>query len=208
MTKIYTKTGDRGQTGLLTGVRVSKGGLRVSAYGEVDELNAWLGILTSQVPLGEPWEDVRQRLQGIQGELFELGAELADPAGTSRKGAALSPQAGPQRHVEPALPDRSRVPQATERLEREMDEYSEKLPPLKNFILPGGGSVGASFHHARCVCRRAERALVRLWEAEEVSPEALRYVNRLSDWLFVVARWVNQLQQKKEEIWRSSVEPK
>jgi cob(I)alamin adenosyltransferase len=175
MTRIYTKTGDQGQTGLIGGLRVGKDSRRVRAYGEVDELNAALGFVRSQLPPGEPADPLLDR---IQCELFELGAELADPASKPRLGA-----------------DRVR------RLETEIDAMTASLPELKRFILPGGTAAGAALHVARGVCRRAERELTALAREEKPAPEALVYLNRLSDHLFTLARAVNARAGRPETPW-------
>ncbi len=168
--KIYTKTGDQGETGLFGGARVSKASLRVAAYGEVDELNSALGW--SRTGISDP--DLDALLGRIQNELFEVGAELGATADRKQKSA---------------------VPQVTEpqvqALEQAIDRYEEDLPPLTSFVLPGGSEQAARFHLARCVCRRAERSLVALGAHESVRGELLRYLNRLSDLLFVLARHAN-----------------
>ncbi|MCB9596945.1 MAG: cob(I)yrinic acid a,c-diamide adenosyltransferase [Sandaracinaceae bacterium] len=165
--KIYTKGGDAGETGLFGGTRISKASARVSAYGEVDELNSTLGVVRAT---GVP-DDVDALLAGIQSELFGLGAELA-----ARPGKKLG--------IAPV--DDAQV----EALEAAIDRAEEELEPLETFILPGGAMPAAQLHVARTVCRRAERAIVALGEGE-VRGEVLRYVNRLSDLLFVLARLVN-----------------
>lgn len=177
--KIYTKTGDLGTTGLFGGGRVPKHHLRVAAYGEVDETNSFLGLAAAQCP--DP--DLRQRLERIQAEMFEVGADLATP---------LDAKTSYVVRVSPAK---------IERLEQEIDAWEEELPPLQNFILPGGAAVGATLHIARTVCRRAERAVAALAETEGIQPEAQRYLNRLSDWLFVVARVVNHRLGQTETPW-------
>jgi cob(I)alamin adenosyltransferase len=168
--KIYTRTGDSGQTGLFDGQRVLKSDLRVDAYGEVDELNAVLGLV-----LAEPLEaDIAEMLRAIQHDLFAVGGRLADP---SHK---IAPRVG-------------KVLLATDdvaRLEGWIDRLESELQPLRRFILPGGSRTGALLHLARTVCRRAERRIV-LLGADALEPEVLAYVNRLSDFLFVLARVVN-----------------
>ena len=165
--KIYTKTGDKGDTGLFGGARVSKSSQRVSAYGEVDELNSVLGIVSAHVGEGETGE----RLQQIQGDLFVLGAELAkNPNKEVDLGMAL-------------LADSD-----IERLEGLIDLLDATLAPLKTFILPGGTQGAAFLHLARTTCRRAERAVVELAKTEPVRAELVRYLNRLSDLLFTMAR--------------------
>jgi cob(I)alamin adenosyltransferase len=168
--KIYTKTGDRGQTALFGGARVSKASLRVSAYGDVDELNSHLGVVCAHctdAALGT-------RLREIQAELFSLGAELAK---------------NPDKDVDLGVP--GIADPEIERLEHDIDTFENELAPLKTFILPGGTPAAAFLHVARTACRRAERATVLLIDAEPVRAELLRYLNRLSDLLFVMARVAN-----------------
>lgn len=168
--KIYTKTGDRGETGLFGGARVSKADVRVDAYGEVDELNSVLGLART-----EPFDDwVHELLGRIQSELFDLGAELATAPGKSEK--LLVPPVG---EAEIA------------RLEEAIDRAEEELSPLATFVLPGGSRAAAILHVARCTCRRAERRVVSLSTEQEMRPEPVRYLNRLSDLLFVLARLAN-----------------
>lgn len=178
--KIYTRTGDAGETALLGGARVPKDHLRVVAYGDVDELNALLGLVLAHDP-----GDAAEVLREVQRDLFALGARLADP---SSEVAARRPKA--------ALGD-----EHVGRLERAIDERQARLPALTAFILPGGGPAGALLHLARTVCRRAERALVALHRAEPLEPVLLAYVNRLSDLLFVLARDVNDRKGEPEERW-------
>ncbi len=179
--KIYTKGGDRGETGLLGGVRVPKDDLRIRTYGTLDELNAGLGMVLADPGLPEV---VRLGLSRVQGELFQMGAELATPR--NRRGST-------------ALLEEVHVTA----LEREIDEMEQVLPPLKTFILPGGGMSSALLHVARTVSRRAERELVTLHRAEPVRPVLLQYLNRLSDYLFVVARFLNHVQGKVDTPWIS-----
>jgi cob(I)alamin adenosyltransferase len=167
--KIYTRTGDAGETSLFGGVRVSKADPRVDAYGDVDELNAWIGLSRSAAL--DP--DLDYLLLTIQRDLFALGAQLADPA---EKVAARAAKAG--------LGD-----EEVQALEEKIDHLETELPPLKRFILAGGSPGGAALHVARTVCRRAERRIVAL--SPPVDPVLVRYVNRLSDLLFVVARVAN-----------------
>lgn len=181
--KIYTRTGDSGETGLFDGTRVSKTDARVAAYGDVDELNAWLGLARSRMA-GQP--EMAEMLLEIQRDLFALGARLADPA---HKIA--------ERVTKAAIPA-----DAVERLERWIDALDGKLPPLRRFILAGGCEAGAVLHIARTVCRRAERAMVGLHEGgRDVEPALLEYVNRLSDLLFVMARVVNLRADTPEIEW-------
>jgi len=186
--KIYTRTGDAGETGLFDGTRVSKADPRVAAYGEVDELNAWLGFARASLREGNPeglhYEDLAQMLEQIQRDLFALGARLADPA---RKIAT---------RVSKAMVTSDEIA----RLEGWIDELEAKLPPLRRFILAGGSPAGAAFHVARTVCRRAERAVVGLGD-HAVDAEVVVYVNRLSDLLFVLARTVNARSGAAELEW-------
>jgi cob(I)alamin adenosyltransferase len=179
--KIYTKTGDTGDTHLFGGARVGKDDPRVAAYGDVDELNALLGVVKTQAA-----EPALLRLVGeLQKDLFALGAQLADPAarvGAKRKKAAIG-----ARHVA--------------HLERAIDARERKLPTLRAFILPGGSTTGAFLHLARTVCRRAERAVVALSRRSAVDPTVLVYLNRLSDLLFVLARSENHRAGRPEDRW-------
>ncbi len=168
--KIYTRTGDSGETGLFDGTRVPKSDARVSAYGDVDELSAWLGLVRA----GGVDERIGEMIEQIQRDLFAVGARLADP---SRRIAG---------RVEKAAVSADDVT----RLEGWIDALESELPPLRRFILAGGSPAGASLHVARTVCRRAERAMAGLG-AGGFEPELLVYVNRLSDLLFVMARAVN-----------------
>ena len=179
ISKVYTRFGDAGDTMLASGDTVSKSSARVCAYGEVDELNAVVGLLRTELsrdPQAREGEALALRdtldaqLGRIQQELFNLGAELATPAATEG-GARLKVE---ERHIEA--------------LEGEIDAHNEGLEPLKSFILPGGGPSGAAAHMARTVCRRAERAVVSLASGAPVRNEARIYLNRLSDYFFVIAR--------------------
>ncbi|MDP9089234.1 MAG: cob(I)yrinic acid a,c-diamide adenosyltransferase [Pseudomonadota bacterium] len=179
LSRIYTRTGDDGSTGLGDGTRVPKDSLRVEAYGTVDETNSALGVLLGSQALPP---EIRRCLIDIQHDLFDLGGELCIP-GHTMIGAA---------HVE--------------RLENQLDAFNEDLPALKEFILPGGGPPAAACHLARTVCRRAERRVWSLAQAEAVSPEALKYLNRLSDLLFVIARVLARAGDG-EVIWRRNPPP-
>jgi cob(I)alamin adenosyltransferase len=177
--KIYTKTGDGGETGLFKGPRVSKHDLRVEAYGNVDECNAVIGITAAH--LRHP--DIRPVLQSIQNDLFEVGADLATP---------------------PQEQDDARWRIGADRtllLEKQIDHFEATLPQLKNFILPGGSTGGAYLHYARAVCRRAERSVTKLATEQNTNPEVVRYLNRLSDLLFVLARAENQHANSPEVAW-------
>lgn len=173
LNKIYTRTGDDGSTGLVDGSRLSKTSKRVRAYGDVDELNAAIGL----VRLHLENQHLDAMFSRIQNDLFDLGADLATPL--PAKGEADS---------EYAL---RMVPEQTTRLEQELDALNADLEPLNSFILPGGHPPAAFLHQARTVCRRAERETVALAEEEPVNPAALTYLNRLSDFLFVAGRWCN-----------------
>ena len=179
--KIYTRGGDRGQTGLVDGSRVRKDHRRVAAYGDLDELSSVLGLALAETRR----RDLTAVLREVQRDLFALGAQLADPSRrvVGRKAKAAVAEA----HVE--------------RLEREIDRCEAKLEPLRAFILPGGSRVGALLHLARTVCRRAERAVVTLSQHEGVDPRVMVYVNRLSDLLFVLARLENRRARRRETRW-------
>ena len=178
--KIYTRTGDGGETGLFDGTRVPKSDSRVSAYGDVDELNAWLGFVAS----GSIDDGMRAMIEQIQRDLFALGARLADPA--HRIAARVAKAAVAADDIA--------------RLEHWIDELETELPPLRSFILAGGTHAGAALHVARTVCRRAERSMVALG-GEAFEPELLTYMNRLSDLLFVMARAVNRRAGVAEVEW-------
>jgi cob(I)alamin adenosyltransferase len=176
LSKIYTRTGDDGSTGLGDGTRTGKDSLRVDAYGTVDELNSALGmVLAEDVP-----DAVREALVQAQHDLFDLGGELCLPPGTALV-----------------------FDDDVSRLEQLLDGFNAKLPPLKDFILPGGGRAAAACHLARTICRRAERCVVALARAETVRPEAVRYLNRLSDLLFVVARVLAREAGAGEVLWKN-----
>ncbi|MGA2778328.1 MAG: cob(I)yrinic acid a,c-diamide adenosyltransferase [Steroidobacteraceae bacterium] len=175
LSKIYTRTGDQGSTGLGDGSRVPKDSLRVEAYGTVDELNCTIGMILAVPTVPEA---VRSCLTDVQHDLFDLGGELCIPG------------------------SRLVTPSYTLRLENELDAFNEPLPPLKDFILPGGGPAAAACHLARTVCRRAERLCWSLSREETISADALIYLNRLSDLLFVIARVLARHENGSEIIWR------
>lgn len=179
LSKIYTRTGDDGSTGLGDGSRVPKESLRVEAYGTVDEANSAIGMVLAVAALPEP---IRCCLTTVQHDLFDLGGELCIPG---------------HRMIKPA---------DVERLETDLDAFNAALPPLKDFILPGGGPAAAACHLARTICRRAERRCWSLARSEEVAPNALKYLNRLSDLLFVLARVLARHEQGSEVIWRRARE--
>jgi cob(I)alamin adenosyltransferase len=182
ITRVYTRTGDDGTTGLGSGRRVPKNALRIEAYGTVDELNAHIGTVLAAGPAAELIAPLRR----IQNELFHLGADLSIPA--ADKPEHPSPQLGPQ-HVAA--------------LEDVLASLNKDLPPLENFVLPGGTPVAAFLHVARTVCRRAERIVVALATQEPVGPDNVPYLNRLSDVLFVMARFHNQKAGVNDPTWDS-----
>jgi cob(I)alamin adenosyltransferase len=188
LTKIYTKIGDKGGTTLATGEKISKAALRLEAYGTVDELNSWMGLLRDQLKLQSAFHDhwLDQSLERIQNELFDLGGELATPT----------------QHLNI---EKQRVVSAEDVsvLEQEIDSVNEHLEPLANFVLPGGHVCNSTAHLARTVCRRAERELVRLRIDEpDVRGETQIYLNRLSDWLFVMGRLISQRLGCPEVLWQ------
>jgi cob(I)alamin adenosyltransferase len=182
LNKIYTRTGDDGTTGIVGGFRVQKSSLRVCAFGEIDELNAHIGLIytLSQTVPSSPLSD---KLLTIENELFDIGAELATPPGAE-------------------WPTMAKVNEALVlRLETWIDELNAPLPELRSFVLPGGTVVNAHLHIARAVCRRAERAILMLRDEESVSSDLLRYVNRLSDLLFVMSRYDIHVNNLSENLW-------
>jgi cob(I)alamin adenosyltransferase len=183
--KIYTRKGDDGKTGLIGGDRVAKHHIRVESYGTVDELNSHIGVVRSLVA-GTIEENI---LSHIQNNLFTVGSYLAS-----------SP------HSKMQLPefDESSI----EDIEQEIDRLSEQLPELRNFILPGASTQGAHCHVARCVCRRAERLVVHLSDIEEIEPFIIKFLNRLSDYLFTLSRFLDQTNGGKEIIWIPSASKK
>ncbi len=179
LSKIYTRTGDQGSTGLGDGTRVPKENPRVEAYGTVDEANSAIGVVLATDGLAP---GIRECLTRIQHDLFDLGGELCIPGHRMMSAAQI------------------------ERLERELDAFNADLPPLQEFILPGGGPAAAACHLARAVCRRAERRCWSLARTEDVAPDALKYLNRLSDLLFVVARVLARQAQGGDVVWRRARE--
>jgi cob(I)alamin adenosyltransferase len=174
LTRIYTRTGDEGTTGLADGSRVAKDAARIEAMGAVDELNATLGVLLAEnLP-----DDVRTCLTGVQHDLFDLGGELSVPG-------------------HPVMSEAHVV-----RLEGLLEQFNAALPPLKDFILPGGSRAASLAHVVRTVCRRAERRLVALSHTEKLAPALLQYLNRLSDLMFVLARTLNRRAGGKDVLWQ------
>lgn len=178
--KIYTRTGDEGETGLFDGTRVAKSDPRVAAYGDIDELNAWLGLVRAEIEDG----GLTTILEQIQRDLFALGARLADPA----------------KKIADRIAKAAVTPEDISRLEGWIDQFEAELPPLRRFILAGGSRAGAALHVARTICRRSERAMVSLGR-DAFEPELLVYVNRLSDLLFVMARAANRRAGATEVEW-------
>jgi cob(I)alamin adenosyltransferase len=179
LNRIYTKTGDKGETALGDGTRLPKHALRIASYGTADEANAVIGIARLHVR-GE----ADQMLGRVQNDLFDLGADLCIPETSRRSDGAL-------RIIESQI----------ERLEREIDTMNAELAPLKSFVLPGGTPAAAHLHLARTIVRRAERLMVELAQNETVSPAAMKYINRLSDHLFVASRYVNE-KGAKDVLWQ------
>ena len=180
--KIYTKTGDLGKTSLIGGTKVSKNNIRIESYGTIDELNSFIGLVGDYLQ-----DDAKDFLKEIQDRLFTIGSSLAcDP------------------EKEPLM----KIPDLKEEdislLEDEMDKMNEVLPPMKNFILPGGHVAVSSTHIARCVCRRAERLCVGMSENDSfVDPLVIKYLNRLSDYLFVLSRYIARIYNAKEIVWKA-----
>src|SRR4051812_331735 len=194
ITKVYTRTGDRGETGLVGGKRVSKDSLRVEAYGAVDELNSIVGLARvfneESRAVGKAHEFLDDVLCRIQDELFDIGSELATPpeffqAGMYRVG-----------------------PDEIKRLEKWIDECQRDLEPLKSFILPGGGRIGAYLHQCRTVCRRVERDVLHLTREEAINNDVLKYLNRLSDLFFVLGRWISKQMGQPEYLWQRGLRVK
>lgn len=184
--KIYTKTGDKGTTSLFGGTRVPKHHIRIDSYGTVDELNSWLGLIRDQ----ESSDETNEILITIQDRLFTVGAILATD---------------PEKAILKSGKERLNIPKVSEEditlLEQEIDKMNESLPPMTHFILPGGHQAVSFCHIARCVCRRAERISAELYENEPFDPRVLKYLNRLSDYLFVLARKLSFDLKAKEVKW-------
>lgn len=176
--KIYTKTGDQGETGLLGGDRIAKDSLRIETIGAIDELNAYAGVCVATVEDGE----ICERLVRIQNHLFDIGAELACPPGGKFELTSVTED-------------------DIELLESEIDLMDSELPPLKSFILPGGCVGAANLHYLRAICRRAERQLLALHRINSVRNELIMYVNRLSDWIFCSSRFANLRAGVEEQKW-------
>jgi cob(I)alamin adenosyltransferase len=194
ITRVYTRTGDKGETALVGGRRIPKDSPRIDAYGTIDELNSIVGLARAfneeKLQEGEPHKFLDLVLRQIQDELFDLGSELATPADFFKDGMYRVGE------------------QEVKKLEHLMDECQKELEPLKSFILPGGGRIGAYLHQCRTVCRRAEREILRLSRAEELSEWPLKYVNRLSDLFFVLSRWISKQTGQAEYLWQRGLEEK
>ena len=186
--KIYTKTGDKGETSLYGGTRVSKAAARVESYGTLDELNAFIGLAKAEISD----EKVLSQLQKIQFDLFTVGSEAATP--TDKLILANG-----KNRLDLMISEKEIL-----ELEHWMDDLDASLEPLQFFNLPSGGKAAASIHVCRTVCRRAERTMVYLNETEEVRPELIKYLNRLSDYLFILARYISKISGEKEEYWNPS----
>ncbi len=184
ITKVYTKTGDAGKTRLAGGQEIAKNAARIEAFGTVDELNAFLGWAVQGLSSEDQLPELQKRMMRIQNELFDLGSQLAVLAEDRREGTPVI------------------ISSDVERLESEIDDMNDDLPPLKSFILPGGGELATRLHISRTVCRRAERQLVRLLEKETLDGTELPYLNRLSDWLFVASRYVSWQTGNDEFLWK------
>ena len=192
--KVYTRTGDRGETALVGGKRVPKDALRIEAYGTIDELNSVVGIArvfnAESLDAGAAHQFLDEVLCRLQDELFDLGSELATPPEFF--------QPGMYRVSDDEI----------DRLEKLIDKCQKDLEPLKSFILPGGGRIGAYFHQCRTVCRRAERDILRLSRQEEINANVIKYVNRLSDLFFVLSRWIAKQTGEQEYLWQRGLQQK
>jgi len=183
--KIYTKTGDKGNTSLIGGTKVPKSHLRIEAYGTVDELNSWIGLVNDQIKI----KHENKILKEIQDRLFTIGSSLA---------------CDPEKEPKLKIPDLGELDILA--LEKEIDKMNGKLPPMKSFVLPGGHPAVSSAHVARCVCRRAERLTVALQQHKMfVDPLVIKYLNRLSDYLFVLARYIGKRLKVKEIPWKPRI---
>jgi cob(I)alamin adenosyltransferase len=194
ITKVYTRAGDKGETRLVGGKRVAKDSPRVEAYGFIDELNSIVGLARvfneECRDAGEAHQFLDEVLCQLQDELFDLGSELATPPEFFQEGMYRVSE------------------NEVERLEKLIDRCQKDLEPLKSFILPGGGRIGAYLHQCRTVCRRAEREILRLSRSEEVSPQVIKYINRLSDLFFVLSRWIAKQSGEPEYLWQRGLQEK
>ena len=194
ITRVYTRTGDKGETSLVGGKRVPKDSPRIDAYGTIDELNSVIGLARvfneENLDGGEAHQFLDQVLCKIQDELFDLGSELATPPEFFQEGMFRISD------IE------------IKNLEKLIDKCQENLEPLNSFILPGGGRIGAYLHQCRTVCRRAEREILRLAREETISEWSLKYVNRLSDLFFVLSRWISKETGEREYLWQRGLQSK
>jgi cob(I)alamin adenosyltransferase len=194
ITRVYTRTGDDGTTALVGGARVPKDSLRIAAYGTIDELNASLGLARvfneERLAEGEGHQWLDDVLRHLQNELFDLGSELATPEDAVYEGMFRFSA------------------QEVTNLERLIDQCQKELDPLKSFILPGGGRISGFLHQCRTVCRRAERDILALSRQETLNPHLLKYVNRLSDFFFVLSRWVGKRLGEREYLWERGLQPR
>jgi cob(I)alamin adenosyltransferase len=186
ITRVYTRTGDQGETALVGGRRVPKDDIRIEAYGTVDELNSVLGlarVFNSQAPPSPPRDRLEAICKRLQNELFDLGSELATPSESFYEGMFRVGESD------------------VKALEQLIDECQKDLEPLNSFILPGGGPVSGFLHQCRTVCRRAERIVLQLGRSADIGPWPLRYLNRLSDLFFVLSRWIGKHAGETEYLW-------
>jgi cob(I)alamin adenosyltransferase len=194
ITRVYTRTGDSGDTALVGGKRIPKDSPRIEAYGTIDELNSIVGLARvfneEKRNEGDPYRFLDVVLRDIQDELFDLGSELATPEDFFKDGMYR-------------VGDRE-----VKKIEQLIDECQKELGPLKSFILPGGGKIGAYLHQCRTVCRRAEREILRLSRVEKLSEWPLKYVNRLSDLFFVLSRWISKQTGEHEYLWQRGLQEK
>jgi len=192
ITKVYTRTGDKGETALVGGKRVPKDSPRIDAYGTIDELNSIVGLARvfneEKLNAGDAHRFLDLALRQIQDELFDLGSELATPDDFSYDGMYRVSE------------------REVKKIEELIDECQKELGPLKSFVLPGGGKIGAYLHQCRTVCRRAEREILRLSRAEPLSEWPLKYVNRLSDLFFVLSRWISKQTGEQEYLWQRGLQ--
>jgi cob(I)alamin adenosyltransferase len=194
ITRVYTRTGDHGETALVGGKRVAKDSARIQAYGTIDELNSIVGLARAfndeKVDTSEAHRFLDVALRRLQDELFDLGSELATPAEFFQEGMYCVSES------------------EVKKIEQLIDECQKELEPLKSFILPGGGKLGAYLHQCRTVCRRAERDILSLSRVETVNDNVLKYVNRLSDLFFVLARWISKKTGEGEYLWQRGLQEK
>ena len=194
ITKVYTRTGDKGDTGLVGGKRVPKDSLRIEAYGTIDELNSIVGLARAfneeRLNDGDAHRFLDTVLRQIQDELFDLGSELATPPDFFQQGMYRVGE------------------KEVKKIEQLIDECQKELEPLKSFVLPGGGRIGAYLHQCRTVCRRAEREILRLSRVENLSEGPIKYVNRLSDLFFVLSRWISKKTGEGEYLWQRGLQAK